>query len=90
MARGLGVEESGGRPIGELLAATVSERLLLLVLDNLEQVTAAASGIGALLAACPHLTILATSRVRLRRRGDMKTRVLHVAEVLAGEGGGKD
>jgi L-lactate dehydrogenase complex protein LldE len=24
---------------------------------------------------------------RLRRRGDMKTRVLHVAEVLAGEGG---
>jgi predicted ATPase/DNA-binding SARP family transcriptional activator len=72
MARGLGVEESGGRPIGELLAATVSERRMLLVLDNLEQVSAAASGIGALLAACPHLTILATSRVRLLLRGEQE------------------
>jgi len=42
----------------------------LLVLDNLEQVVEAASGIAALLEACPQLAVLATSRAVLAVRGE--------------------
>ena len=43
---------------------------MLLVLDNLEQVLDAAPQIAALLAACPALTVLATSRSQLRISGE--------------------
>ncbi len=72
VARTLGVEEAAGQPVEELLATAIDERHLLLVLDNLEQVVAAAPGIANLLATCPTLTILATSRVRLRLRGEQE------------------
>ena len=39
---------------------------MLLVLDNCEQVITAASDVAALLAACPQLAILVTSREPLR------------------------
>ncbi len=71
-ARALGVEVSGGPPVGDLLAAAIGERRLLLVCDNLEQVATAGSDIAALLAACPNLAVLATSRVRLRVRGEQE------------------
>ncbi|HET8631226.1 MAG TPA: helix-turn-helix domain-containing protein, partial [Thermomicrobiales bacterium] len=64
-ARAFGVLPDRREP-GEALAELLHSRRLLLVLDNCEQVAAAAPALGALLAACPRLTILATSRAPLR------------------------
>lgn len=60
---------SGGAPL-TLLKKALSERRLLLLLDNFEQVVAAAPGVAELLAACPGLTVLVTSREGLRLRGE--------------------
>src|SRR5206468_324484 len=52
------------------LAAALHDRHLLLVLDNCEQAPGAAPALALLLAACPYLTMLATSRTALRLRGE--------------------
>jgi predicted ATPase len=52
------------------LADHIRDKRMLLVLDNLEQVIGAASDLSALLAACPRLTLLVTSRELLRVRGE--------------------
>ncbi len=70
IARALDVREAPGLPPDRALAAAIGERRLLLVLDNLEQVVEAAAGIAALLAACPRLAVLATSRAALAVRGE--------------------
>ena len=70
IARALGVEESGDTPMVNLLAAAIGDKRLLLVLDNLEQVATAAADLAALLASCPGLALLTTSRLRLRLRGE--------------------
>ena len=69
------MREAGDRPLDERLAGLLQDRLLLLVLDNLEQVLAAAPRIAELLAACPRLTILTTSRAPLRVSGERIFRV---------------
>ena len=66
VAQALGVRESGSRPRRDDLAAYLRTRHLLLVLDNFEQVLDAGPSIAALLAACPGLKVLATSRAVLR------------------------
>ena len=48
------------------LAEHVGNRRILLLLDNLEQVVESAPGLGELLAACPNLGLLVTSREPLR------------------------
>lgn len=70
IAAALGLREAGGQPSGDLVHAHLGNRKLLLVLDNCEHVLAAAPEVAALLAACPQLTILATSRAPLRLRGE--------------------
>ncbi|HEV2108886.1 MAG TPA: tetratricopeptide repeat protein [Thermomicrobiales bacterium] len=75
IARTLDVGEEPNQPLAATLQAHLRERELLLVLDNVEQVLEAAVEIGALLAACASLTVLVTSRERLRLRGE------HVHEV---------
>jgi predicted ATPase len=57
------------------LAAHIAERELLLLLDNLEQVIDAASELSALVSACPNLTLLVTSRERLRVQGEVEYEV---------------
>jgi predicted ATPase/class 3 adenylate cyclase len=57
------------------LAEHIGQRELLLLLDNLEQVIAAAPELGALLASCPHLTLLVTSRELLRVSGEVEYEV---------------
>ncbi len=52
------------------LAVEIGEKRLLLLLDNFEHVIDAARGVGALVAACPHLTVLVTSRERLQVAGE--------------------
>jgi DNA-binding SARP family transcriptional activator len=60
---------AGPAPI-EALAAHLRERHLLLILDGFEQVLDAAPAIAALLAACPEISVLATSREPLRVRAE--------------------
>jgi predicted ATPase len=61
---------AGAREPLAALAATIGGRPLLLVLDNLEQVAEAAPALADLLARCPRLTLLATSRGALRVGGE--------------------
>jgi predicted ATPase/DNA-binding SARP family transcriptional activator len=70
IAQALGVREDRARPLPDLLAAALRDRHLLLVLDNCEQVLLAAPALAALLASCPRLVVLATSRAPLRLRGE--------------------
>jgi predicted ATPase/class 3 adenylate cyclase len=62
------------------LAEHISERQLLLLLDNFEQVVEAAPELSRLLEACPNLTILVTSRELLRIRGEVEYRVHPLVE----------
>jgi predicted ATPase len=66
VARTLGVAEAKGRSALDALVVLLSERHVLLVLDNLEQVIGAAGHVADLLARCPRLHVLATSRSPLR------------------------
>jgi predicted ATPase len=84
MARALGYTDKGRRPLMEQLAANLQPRRLLLVLDNFEQVVAAAPAISYLLANCLHLKVLVTSRVMLHLSGEQDVLVepLPVAEAV--------
>ncbi|HEX5506387.1 MAG TPA: LuxR C-terminal-related transcriptional regulator, partial [Thermomicrobiales bacterium] len=66
VASALGVKEAAGQPLAAALAAYLRERRMLLLLDNFEQVLPAAAFLAELLAACPALTLLVTSRAALR------------------------
>ncbi|MDQ4127773.1 MAG: tetratricopeptide repeat protein, partial [Actinomycetota bacterium] len=70
IAEPLGVVESGDRPLEESLKDHLQGRELLLFLDNFEQVVEAAPFVGELLAACPTLKVLTTSRSVLRIYGE--------------------
>src|SRR5262249_35422265 len=52
------------------LAEHVADKSLLLLLDNFEHVVQAADGVAGLLAACPNLQLLVTSRELLRLPGE--------------------
>ena len=70
VAQALGVRDGGDRPMPAQLAAAVRHRDLLLILDNFEQVTAAGPQVTGLLAVCPSLKALVTSREVLRVSGE--------------------
>ena len=70
IAQTLGVRDVAGRPLLESLQDHLHDKHALLLLDNFEQVIAAATLVADLLAACPHLTILVTSREILHLRGE--------------------
>jgi len=62
------------------VAEHVGERELLLLLDNFEQVVAAAPELSELLESCPNLKLLVTSRELLRIRGEVDYPVPPLAE----------
>ncbi len=70
IAQTLGVREQPGVPIAETLRAALHQQQLLVLLDNFEQVVAAAPELAALLAAMPKLKVLVTSREALRVSGE--------------------
>lgn len=67
---GLGGREPGDAPLLERVTGMLRDRQLLLVLDNFEQVAEAAPLVGRLVEACPEMTVLVTSRMRLRLSGE--------------------
>ncbi len=70
IAHTLGLGDTAGRTPAEILTTALAGLRALLVLDNFEQVAAAATEIAAVLTATPGVTVLATSRERLRLRGE--------------------
>jgi predicted ATPase/class 3 adenylate cyclase len=72
IAQAIGLLEDPKRPVLEALEAQLRDRDVLLVLDNFEQVLDGADVVGRLIAAAPHLTVLATSREVLRLRGEQE------------------
>jgi predicted ATPase/DNA-binding SARP family transcriptional activator/Tfp pilus assembly protein PilF len=75
IAEALDVQE-GELPLAERVIDHLRERRLLLVLDNFEQLLAAAPFVGDLLAAAPRVWILATSRAPLRLAAEHEYPVL--------------
>ncbi len=72
VARSLGLRETEGQAPREALHAHLSQKRLLLVLDNFEHVAEAASEVAELIESCRDLTVLATSRAPLRIRGEQE------------------
>lgn len=70
IANAFDLSDGGARPVDDQLVDFLYPRHLLIVLDNLEQVIDVAPRIGDLIARCPFLKILATSREVLRLTGE--------------------
>jgi predicted ATPase/class 3 adenylate cyclase len=76
------VSETIGQTLGAKngLADHIGEREMLLLVDNLEQVIAAAPDLAGLVESCPNLRLLVTSRERLRVRGEVEYPVLPLVD----------
>jgi predicted ATPase len=70
IAHTLGLQEAPGQLIEERLHHHLQGKRILLLLDNFEQVGAAAPRLTELHQVAPKLTLLVTSRARLRLRGE--------------------
>ena len=70
LAAALQIRDTLGTSLGATLQQAIGATSMLLLLDNLEQVAAAAPDLAALLGACPQLTVLTTSRTPLQVRGE--------------------
>src|SRR5258708_6373975 len=79
IAQTLGLREADTRSPLEVLQAALADHSLLLLLDNFEQVLAAAPPLADLLSACPWLKLLVTSRAALRLSGEHELAVLPLA-----------
>ncbi len=70
IAGALSLRDVADGPIADQVRDHFRDRTMLLVLDNVEQVTAAAPWVAQLLEECPDVTVLATSRSRLDVYGE--------------------
>jgi predicted ATPase/DNA-binding CsgD family transcriptional regulator len=84
IAQALAVREGGEEPLERRLATYLDAKHLLLLIDNFEQVVDAAPHVANLLASCPRVSALVTSRVRLRVSGEQEFVVAPLS--LAGAG----
>lgn len=75
IARSLNLTDTGDTPLLERLQALLRQREMLLILDNFEQVLPIAASLTDLLAGCPRLKLLVTSRVPLHLRWERMLRV---------------
>jgi predicted ATPase/DNA-binding NarL/FixJ family response regulator/transcriptional regulator with XRE-family HTH domain len=76
VATALGLREQGTQSLAETLMASLRDCQVLLVLDNFEQVSAAAPAVARLLAEAPDLKVLVTSRTVLHLSGEHTFRVM--------------
>jgi class 3 adenylate cyclase len=70
IAQTLGLREPSDRPLNDEIKGHLRSKTMLLLLDNFEQVTAAASMVVELIRDCPHLKLIVTSRETLHVRGE--------------------
>jgi non-specific serine/threonine protein kinase len=75
----LGVRETGGRSLLEMVRVRLRDRPVLLVLDNFEHVLQAAAQVTQILADSPHVRALVTSREPMRIRWEH----VHIVQSLA-------
>ncbi|MCC6313933.1 MAG: tetratricopeptide repeat protein [Thermomicrobiales bacterium] len=66
----LGLHGDGSTPPAAHLESSLRDARMLLVLDNFERIVAAGPALAAVLAACPGVVALVTSRVRLNVSGE--------------------
>lgn len=85
VARAVGLRETGDQPPDTQLREALRSHQALLVLDNFEHVVQAALFVASLLAACPRLKMLATSREPLRLRGERELKIEPLADDPASE-----
>jgi predicted ATPase/DNA-binding XRE family transcriptional regulator len=79
IAQTLGVHGTAARSLDEALFEQLRSRQLLLVLDNFEQVLPARVHVSAVLAACPRIKVIVTSRSALAIYGELVHRVPSLA-----------
>ncbi|MBI4497726.1 MAG: tetratricopeptide repeat protein [Chloroflexi bacterium] len=84
-ALGIADYDRGAASQFDRLRASLQDQRVLLVLDNFEQVLAAAPSLTGLLAACARLKVLVTSRAALRVRGEHEYTVSPLALPSAGQ-----
>ena len=84
IAKALRLSLKDEQELEDQLALVLAEAHLLLVLDNFEQVVEGASSVGRLLAACPRLVVLATSRTRLHLTGEHLVPIMPLEVELTG------
>ncbi|MDB4892859.1 MAG: hypothetical protein JWL61_4714 [Gemmatimonadetes bacterium] len=72
IARVLGIRDAIGAPVADRVLAMLRAKRALLVLDNFEHVLDAASFVARLLATCPDVTVLVTSRAPLAIQGEQE------------------
>jgi predicted ATPase/DNA-binding CsgD family transcriptional regulator len=90
LAGALGIELGGGTDtVGQLTMAAASEYRLVL-LDNFEHLLAAAADVGQVLASCPRLVFLATSRERLHLSAEQEFPVPPLAMPARGDAANLD
>jgi predicted ATPase/DNA-binding CsgD family transcriptional regulator len=75
IAQTLAIDESLSLSMVDQLGAALENRKVLLLLDNLEQITAAGPSLVALLNRCAGLSLLVTSRIPLHITGERTVRV---------------
>lgn len=70
IAQALGIQHAGDEPLHARVLALLRDKQALLILDNFEHLLVAAPLVTDLLAACPRLKILVTSRAALHLSGE--------------------
>ena len=75
--------DASAKPPQSRLIELLRRQTILLLLDNLEQIDGVGALIATLLAECPALTILATSRERLHLRAEQRFKVLPLSLTAA-------
>ncbi len=79
IAKVFALKETGQQGVFDLFTMHLQDKQLLLVLDNFEQVIQAAPQIAELLAACPALKVIVTSREVLRIRHEQQFPIFPLA-----------
>jgi hypothetical protein len=83
IADALGLREVGGRPVRDVLRERLTGAPRLLLLDNFEHLLEAGPDVADLLAACPDLHVLVTSRAPLGVRGEQRFPIAPLPEAPA-------